>query len=99
PFSFTREIRENMVIGQSKDQLIENVHFENFDLKLPGGMKSKPKPPVVINDKYPEYDRHGLSSGHAFTIKYAKNITFKNIKITLEKKDAREETAYFDYEE
>lgn len=99
PFSFTREIRENMVIGQSKDQLIENVHFENFDLKLPGGMKSKPKPPVVINDKYPEYDRHGLSSGHAFTIKYAKNITFKNIKVTLEKKDAREEMAYFDYEE
>ncbi|OQB52997.1 MAG: Exo-poly-alpha-D-galacturonosidase precursor [Firmicutes bacterium ADurb.Bin146] len=99
PFSFTRDIRENMVIGQSKDQLIENVHFENFDLKLPGGMKSKPKPPVVINDKYPEYDRHGLSSGHAFTIKYAKNITFKNIKVTLEKKDAREETAYFDYED
>ena len=99
PFSFTKEIRENMVIGQSKDNLIENVNFINFDLKLPGGMRTIPKPPVVIDDKYPEYDRHGLSSGYAFTIKYAKNITFKNLKVTLDKKDARDEIAYFDYEE
>jgi hypothetical protein len=99
PFSFTKEIRENMVIGQSKDNLIENVNFINFDLKLPGGMRTIPKPPVVIDDKYPEYDRHGLSSGYAFTIKYAKNITFKNLKVTLDNKDVRDEIAYFDYEE
>jgi hypothetical protein len=99
PFSFEREIRENMVIGQSKDNLIENVNFINFDLKLPGGVKTLPKPPVVINDKYPEYDRHGLSSGYAFTIKYAKNVKFKNLKVTLENEDIRDEVAYFDYEE
>jgi hypothetical protein len=62
-------------------------------------MRTIPKPPVVIDDKYPEYDRHGLSSGYAFTIKYAKNITIKNLKVTLDNKDVRDEIAYFDYEE
>lgn len=97
PFSYEQEIRENMVIGQGPDQLIENLKFINFDLKLPGGVTKMPDPPVTIDDKYPEYDRHGLSSGYAFTIKYAKNIEFENLKVKLDAPDIRPEVAYFDF--
>lgn len=97
PFSYTKEIREIMVIGQNNGQRIEDVKFENMYLSLPGGMKDRPEMPVPIDAHYPEYDRHGSSAGYAFTIRYAKNITFDNCNVTLDMPDVRNEAEYFDY--
>ncbi|MCQ2792163.1 MAG: glycosyl hydrolase family 28 protein [Bacilli bacterium] len=92
PFSFKTYpefIRECMVIGQSKRQMINNVNFINCDFTLPGGIKTNKPRPKAIDDHYPEYDQHGLSSGHAFTLMYTRNVKFKNIKVKLDKKDIR----------
>ena len=58
-----------------------------------------PGEPKTIDNRYPEYDRHGTSAGHAFTVKYAKNFRVENCEIVLEKPDVRPEIAYFEYEE
>ncbi|MCQ2796328.1 MAG: glycosyl hydrolase family 28 protein [Bacilli bacterium] len=92
PFSFKTYpefIRECMVIGQSRNQMISNVNFINCHFSLPGGIKTNKPKPKTIDDHYPEYDQHGLSSGHAFTLMYTRNVKFENIKIDLDKKDVR----------
>ena len=95
PFSFEQEIRECMVIGQSEQQKIKNITFEKCRFALPGGVVKMPDPPHPINDKYPEYDRHGLSSGYAFTFMYTENARVKDCEITLDKPDVRPESAVF----
>lgn len=99
PFSYTKAIRENMVIGQNENQRIEDVVFENCHFELPGGATEQPGCPKTIDKRYPEYDRHGLSAGSKFTIRYAKNVVVKNSDITLDNPDVRPDIAYFDYEE
>jgi hypothetical protein len=99
PFSYTKAIRENMVIGQNENQRIEDVVFENCHFELPGGAVEQPGCPKTIDKRYPEYDRHGLSAGSKFTIRYAKNVTIKNSDITLANPDVRPDVAYFDYED
>jgi hypothetical protein len=66
---------------------------------LPGGATEVPGEPRVIDARYPEYDRHGASVGHAFTVKYAKNFRVENCEIVLENPDVRPEIAYFNYED
>lgn len=99
PFSYTKDIREVMAVGQSERQRMENVTFEKCRFILPGGFDKVPGCPSVIDKKYPEYDRHGLSAGSMFTVRYAKNFRVTDCDITLEKPDARPDIAYFDYEE
>ena len=96
PFSYTKDIREVIACGQSDDQRLDNVTFENCFFALPGGFDTVPGKPAPIDAKYPEYDRHGLSAGYAFTVRYAKNFTVKDCKIVLEKPDVRPMAAYFD---
>jgi hypothetical protein len=64
-----------------------------------GGAVEQPGCPKTIDKRYPEYDRHGLSAGSKFTIRYAKNVTIKNSDITLANPDVRPDVAYFDYED
>ena len=99
PFSYTKNVREVIACGQSADQRIENVSFENCRFELSGGFDHIPDAPKPIDAKYPEYDRHGQSAGHAFTVRFAKNFKIKNCKVKLEKKDARPMAAFFDTEE
>lgn len=99
PFSYTKNIREVMIVGQNERQRIENVVFERCRFVLPGGFDALPGCPAVIDKKYPEYDRHGLSAGSMFCVRFAKNVRVENCDITLEKPDARPSIAYFDYEE
>ena len=99
PFSHTKTIRENMVIGQNENQRIQDVVFENCHFELPGGAAEIPGCPRTIDKRYPEYDRHGLSAGSKFTIRYAKNVKVINSEITLANPDVRPDIAYFDYEE
>ncbi len=105
PFSYTKNIRETMVVGQNENQRIEDVTFENCTFFLPGGFTEQDVTenaigcPKTIDKRYPEYDRHGLSAGSKFTVRYAKNFKVVNCDITLDKADVRPEIAYFDYED
>ncbi len=105
PFSYTKNIRETMVVGQNENQRIEDVTFENCTFFLPGGFTESDVTdnaigcPKTIDKRYPEYDRHGLSAGSKFTVRYAKNFVVKNCDIQLDKADVRPEIAYFDYED
>lgn len=99
PFSYTKDIREVIACGQSETQRIENVTFENCRFELSGGFDHIPDRPMPINAKYPEYDRHGLSAGHAFTVRFAKNFKIINCKVKLKKPDARRFAAFFDTED
>ena len=99
PFSYTKNIREVMAVGQYPNARIENVKFKDCYFVLPGGYTEIPGEPRVIDNRYPEYDRHGESAGYAFTVKYAKNFKVENCKIELENPDVRPESAYFEYEE
>ncbi len=104
PFSYTKNIRETMVVGQNEKQRVEDVTFENCTFFLPGGFTEQDVTdnaigcPKTIDKRYPEYDRHGLSAGSKFTVRYAKNFKVVNCDITLDKADVRPEIAYFDYE-
>ena len=99
PFSYTKDIREIMAVGQNENQRIEDVTFERCHFTLPGGVSELPGCPSTIDKKYPEYDRHGLSAGSMFTVRYAKNFRVLDCEITLVFPDARPDIAYFDYEE
>ena len=96
PFSYTKDIREVIACGQSETQRIENVTFENCRFELSGGFDHIPDRPTPINAKYPEYDRHGLSAGHAFTVRFAKNFKIINCKVKLKNPDVRPFAATFD---
>ncbi|MBQ7309667.1 MAG: hypothetical protein IJW87_05760 [Clostridia bacterium] len=99
PFSHTKTIREVMVVGQNENQRIEDVVFERCHFELPGGVQETPGCPRTIDKRYPEYDRHGMSAGSKFTVRYAKNFVVRDSEITLDKADARPDIAYFDYED
>ena len=98
PFSYTKNIREVIVCGQSRDQTIEDITFERCHFELCGGFDEIPGAPLPIDARYPEYDRHGLSAGHAFTVRFAKNVNVRDCEILLEKPDARPMIAVFDAE-
>ena len=99
PFSYTKNIREIMAVGQNEHQRIEDVTFEKCYFALPGGFSETPGCPKTIDKRYPEYDRHGLSAGSAFTVRFAKNFRVTDCTVTWDAPDTRPETAYFDYEE
>ena len=97
PFSHTKHVREVMAIGQYDHAGIDNVTFKDCYFVLPGGAETIPGEPKTIDNRYPEYDRHGASTGHAFTVKYAKNFTVENCEIKLEKPDVRPQIALYEY--
>ena len=97
PFSFTKNIREVMIIGQNKDQVIRNVIFSDCHFELPGGFSEIPPQPKPIDQKYPEYDQHGLANGYAFCIRYAENIQFHNCQALLNHPDVRPFIGLTDY--
>ena len=59
------------------------------DLLLPGGCRHGVDAPQPIGEKYPEYDRHGLSSGAVFTLRFCEDVRFENNVIQTEKPDVR----------
>ena len=96
PFSFSKDIREILIIGQDKDRSITNVTFRDCTLHMPGGFNVIPVPPIPIDTKYPEYDQHGLSNGSAFSIRCADSISVTNCNVQLERSDARPLVNYHD---
>lgn len=76
---------------------IENVALENIEINYPGratkGMAYIPltrleQVPEKVKD-YPEFSMFGELPAYGFYVKHAKDITFKNIKLTLDNSDFR----------
>lgn len=90
-------IYETMIVGQDDARSINNLKIENWNIEVMGGDSESSRPaPEVIDNRYPEYDRHGLSAGYAFTLRYVKGIEMKNINITdMKNPDARPLAAFF----
>ncbi len=90
-------IYETMIVGQDDERSINNLKIENWNIEVMGGDTESSRPaPEVIDNRYPEYDRHGLSAGYAFTLRYVKGIDMKNINITdMKNQDARPLAAFF----
>jgi hypothetical protein len=97
PFSFTKDIREVMIVGQSEEQFIRNVTFTDCYFELPGGFTHVPEVPTPIDRKYPEYDQHGLANGYAFAIRFAENVKLQDCRVVLDNPDVRPFAAYSDY--
>lgn len=89
PFSFSKDIREILVVGQSDNQPIRNVTFRDCKFQMPGGFDAIPAPPVPIDTKYPEYDQHGLSDGAVFSLRFANSIRVENCQVHLDRPDLR----------
>lgn len=96
-FSFAKNIREIMIIGQSQELPVRNIAFYDCYFELPGGFLKTPGIPKPIGQNYPEYDQHGLSNGHAFCIRYAENVEINHCIVVLEKPDVRPMASYSDY--
>lgn len=95
-FGHPLPISEVMVIGESADQLIKNITFENCDFEVLGGVREHIETiPEPIGKKYPEFDRHGLSSGYAFTFMNTKGIKIENVKVRKQKEDVREKVVIY----
>lgn len=91
-------IYETMVVGQSFEQSIDDLTFENCNIEVMGGVTRSGQPaPEPISKAYPEYDRHGLSAGYAFTFANCRNPVLKDIRITnMISADARPLAAFFE---
>ena len=89
PFSRCKTVYESLFIGDSAENRICDVLVTDCDLLLPGGCGHGAEPPQPIGEKYPEYDRHGLSSGAAFALRFCEDVRFENCVIGTEKPDVR----------
>lgn len=88
-FSRCKTVYESLFIGDSAENKIRDVLVADCDLLLPGGCRHGVDAPQPIGEKYPEYDRHGLSSGAAFTLRFCEDMRFKNNVIQTERPDVR----------
>ena len=88
-FSRCKTVYESLFIGDSAENKIRDVLVADCDLLLPGGCRHGVDAPKPIGEKYPEYDRHGLSSGAAFTLRFCEDVRFENNVIQTEKPDVR----------
>lgn len=89
PFSRCKTVYESLFIGDSAENKIRDVLIADCDLLLPGGCGHGVEAPQPIGEKYPEYDRHGLSSGAAFALRFCEDVRFENNTIQTEKPDVR----------
>ena len=88
-FSRCKTVYESLFIGDSAENKIRDVLVADCDLLLPGGCRHGVDAPQPIGEKYPEYDRHGLSSGAAFTLRFCEDVRFENNVIQTERPDVR----------
>lgn len=88
-FSRCKTVYESLFIGDSAENKIRDVLVADCDLLLPGGCRHGVDAPQPIGEKYPEYDRHGLSSGAVFTLRFCEDVRFENNVIQTERPDVR----------
>jgi len=71
---------------------VENVTLENIEISYPGGGSQRDAERVFPEDekRYPEQFFFGVLPAWGAYIRHAKNITFKNVKLTTRNPDNRE---------
>jgi len=79
---------------------IENVTLENIEISYPGGgtLKDAKNEVAEDEDRYPEQFFFGVLPAWGAYIRHAKNIEFKNVKMTTRSEDKREMIALDDVE-
>ncbi len=79
---------------------IEDVTLENIEISYPGGGSKEDSNLVVAEDekRYPEQYFFGVLPAWGAYIRHAKNITFKNVKMTTRSSDMRKEIVLDDVE-
>ena len=81
-----------IMIAGIPDHYIENVTLENIEISYPGLGTEEDTKRVVPEDiaRYPEQFFFGVLPAWGAYIRHAKNITFKNVKMTTREDDKRE---------
>ncbi|MBU2950939.1 glycoside hydrolase family 28 protein [Tamlana agarivorans] len=71
---------------------IENVTLENIEISFPGGGTEQDRANQVSEDekRYPEQFYFGVLPAWGAYVRHAKNIEFKNVKLTTRSEDKRE---------
>ncbi len=71
---------------------IENVLLENIDISFPGGGTAEDAQRVIEEDiaRYPEQFFFGVLPSWGAFIRHAKNVTLKDVNMSIRKDDARE---------
>ena len=79
---------------------VENVTLKNIEISYPGGGTSEDAKRVVAEDekRYPEQFFFGVLPAWGAYIRHAKNIQFKNVKMTTRDPDKREKFILIDVE-
>ena len=78
---------------------IEDVLLENISISYPGGIEGDIKRMVPEDEtRYPEQRFFGILPAWGAYIRHARDIEFKNVKMTLREKDARQRIIFDDVE-
>jgi polygalacturonase len=103
-----RNIKANVVSDEQKrcgimisgipNHLIENVLLENIEISYPGGGTEEEAKIIVAEDeaRYPEQFFFGTLPSWGAYIRHAKNVQFKNVKMTTRTSDKREKIVLLD---
>lgn len=77
------------IITGIKGHNIQNVTFENLDLKLKGGIAVTDQRVMEYDGTYPEGSKFGNTNAHGFYIRHTDEVFFVNCKITTASEDKR----------
>ncbi len=78
------------IITGIKGHNIQNVTFQNIQLKLKGGVAEKNQTVMEYDGKYPEGSKFGNTNASAFFVRHTDQITFTNCQVSFDTPDARE---------
>jgi polygalacturonase len=95
----SKDINKNCImITGIPDHYIENILLENIDITYPGGGTKKDAKRIVEEDiaRYPEQFFFGVLPAWGAYIRHAKNITFKNLKLSIQNREEREKIVLLD---
>ena len=92
--------RQGIMISGIPGHLIEDVVLENIDIRVVGGGTEEDATREVPEDiaRYPEQFFFGTLPSWGAYVRHAKNVRFKNVKLTTEKPDARDKVVLVDVE-
>jgi polygalacturonase len=86
-YNFTQQYPS--IITGIKGHNIQNITFENLDLKLKGGISATDQKVMEYDGTYPEGSKFGNTNAHGFFIRHTDEVSFVNCKIKTELNDKR----------
>ena len=83
--------RSGVMITGIPGACVENIRFENVEISLPGGGSETDAARKVPEDerRYPEQFFFGTLPSSSVFVRHARNVSFKNLQITLQQPDGR----------